>query len=219
MHPHHTTKRCSTCGETKPIPEFHKNKRRPDGLSERCKACRRAHYYKPEQWLSKREYDQARRVELADEISQQRKEKYATDEVYREHKKQLARDQKFKPGYHERERKRHYKRWANPEYRAMRVAKFRARRHRDPEYRIKCARWKRARHNRILAQGSPFTHAEWIVLCERYDYRCLCCGERKTLTVDHVVPVSRGGAGDISNIQPLCIDCNKRKHARTIDYR
>ena len=102
MQPHDTTKRCSTCGETKPLAEFHKNKRRPDGLQERCKTCRRAHYYKPEQWLSKREYDQARRVELADQMNAAAKERYYTDEEHREHKKKTARDQKFKPGYYER---------------------------------------------------------------------------------------------------------------------
>jgi 5-methylcytosine-specific restriction endonuclease McrA len=38
----------------------------------------------------------------------------------------------------------------------------------------------------------------------------LCCGEAKPLTVDHVVPVSKGGSNDISNIQPLCLECNDR---------
>lgn len=212
-------KRCSTCGETKPLTEFHKNKKRPDGLSERCKACRRAHYYKPEQWESKRAYDAERRVELADKISQQRKERYATDEVYREHKKVLTRSQKFKPGYKAREHARYYRRAADPAYQKKKSAQLRERRHTDPEYRRKVAHYRRARQARIQLQGKPFTHAEWVVLCERYNHRCLCCGEAKPLTPDHIVPVSRNGSSDIENIQPLCIDCNKRKHARTIDYR
>lgn len=33
-------KRCPRCGKTKPISEFHKNKRRRDGLQTYCKPCR-----------------------------------------------------------------------------------------------------------------------------------------------------------------------------------
>lgn len=35
------TKRCTKCGETLPIAEFHKDKRRPLGVNSQCKKCRR----------------------------------------------------------------------------------------------------------------------------------------------------------------------------------
>lgn len=70
--------------------------------------------------------------------------------------------------------------------------------------------------------GKQFTAYEWKSLKQRYANSCLAC--RKTepaiaLEPDHVVPLSRGGARTIDNIQPLCRSCNARKHARTIDYR
>lgn len=34
------TKKCSTCGEVKPINEFYKQRDRKDGLSPRCKCCK-----------------------------------------------------------------------------------------------------------------------------------------------------------------------------------
>lgn len=72
---------------------------------------------------------------------------------------------------------------------------------------------------RKLANGGDFTAAAWATLCAQYDYHCLACGRRTELTVDHVVPVSRGGSNDISNIQPLCQSCNSSKHDQIIDYR
>jgi hypothetical protein len=55
-----------------------------------------------------------------------------------------------------------------------------------------------------------------------YNHTCLCCGRQEpeiALTIDHVVPLSKGGAHDISNIQPLCGSCNTSKYNKTIDYR
>ena len=50
--------------------------------------------------------------------------------------------------------------------------------------------------------------------------KCLCCKEKKKLTVDHVIPVDWGGTSNIENIQPLCQPCNSSKgNRRDTDYR
>jgi 5-methylcytosine-specific restriction endonuclease McrA len=67
--------------------------------------------------------------------------------------------------------------------------------------------------------GGSFTAAEWTALCARYHNRCLDCCKRRKLTADHVVPVSKGGSSNISNIQPLCGPCNSSKGAKSTDYR
>ena len=43
--------------------------------------------------------------------------------------------------------------------------------------------------------------------------RCACCGETVwwNLTIDHIVPKSRGGKDVRSNLQVLCWGCNKSK--------
>lgn len=51
--------------------------------------------------------------------------------------------------------------------------------------------------------------------------KCHYCGEifkTKELTMDHVVPLSRGGKSTKGNIVPCCKDCNnKKKHMTPVD--
>lgn len=45
--------------------------------------------------------------------------------------------------------------------------------------------------------------------------RCAYCGAKDPFTKDHVMPKSRGGSDDKSNLVWCCMSCNARKHART----
>lgn len=67
--------------------------------------------------------------------------------------------------------------------------------------------------------GGAYTSAQWIALCNKHHNRCVRCGKKRKLTSDHVVPVSKGGSSNISNIQPLCLPCNSHKGTKTTDYR
>ena len=46
-------------------------------------------------------------------------------------------------------------------------------------------------------------------------YRCQYCGSDKHLTVDHVIPRSKGGTSSWENIVASCAPCNRRKGDRT----
>ena len=51
------------------------------------------------------------------------------------------------------------------------------------------------------------------------DKQCLCCGDTKNLTIDHIIPVNKGGENILSNLQTLCKSCNSRKSDKYIDFR
>lgn len=48
---------------------------------------------------------------------------------------------------------------------------------------------------------------------------CLACGSQNEISLDHIVPVCRGGWNSINNLQPLCRSCNSKKGKKIIDYR
>jgi 5-methylcytosine-specific restriction endonuclease McrA len=54
---------------------------------------------------------------------------------------------------------------------------------------------------------------DWEKLVTRANGHCAYCNERAPLTMDHVIPLSRGGRHAIGNLQPVCEQCNKRKGA------
>lgn len=53
-----------------------------------------------------------------------------------------------------------------------------------------------------------------LALIERDGYACAECGKSKSLHVDHVRPLSRGGTDDLDNLRFLCASCNSRKGDR-----
>lgn len=69
--------------------------------------------------------------------------------------------------------------------------------------------------------GERLTGPEWQVLrwrvFKRDNYRCRYCGEdRVILHCDHMVPVSRGGSNDESNLVAACGSCNSSKGAKLL---
>lgn len=75
------------------------------------------------------------------------------------------------------------------------------------------------RRARLRGAEGRFTSAEWHAMIDYYGGVCVACDEVKPLTRDHVLPLFMGGSNWISNIQPLCLGCNLKKHVKHIDYR
>jgi len=72
----------------------------------------------------------------------------------------------------------------------------------------------------MQAEGE-YSVREWQELLARHP-RCPECmrlwadiplskGRKTAITVDHIVPISKGGRNSIENVRPLCFSCNSRK--------
>lgn len=190
---------CSVCGNEKSLDEFYRRKASFDGLSYRCKECTRS----------------------------DRRTRYANNK-----EADLERSRKWKADNRERissYRKTSYR--ENPDkFRKQSLESRRRRLEKVMEYdrryksanRQRCTFHENTRRARLRSAGGSFTTAEWNQLCAFHGNRCLCCGRSSKdvkLTIDHVIPVSKGGMNNIDNIQPLCLGCNSRKKDKVIDYR
>lgn len=52
---------------------------------------------------------------------------------------------------------------------------------------------------------------------KRDEYSCQYCGRKGNLTIDHVIPKSRGGPESWENLVAACHPCNSKKGNRTPD--
>lgn len=189
------TKRCTHCKQYKPLDQFNKNRAMKDGYQNQCRECHRA---------SIKKWD--------DNNKQHRKE----------HDHQWYLDNKEK--INARNNARCRERWNNdPAYRARKNEQKLSLYYSNPDFRKRhlerASSHSRKRRALKLGSNTSFTEQQWIDLCNKYGNRCLCCGKKAKLTRDHVVPLTRGGSNDISNIQPLCMKCNHKKLTKIIDYR
>ena len=76
----------------------------------------------------------------------------------------------------------------------------------------------RRRARKRNAEGY-FTLSEWQTLKAQYNWTCQICKKSEPeikLTIDHIIPLSRGGSNNIENIQPLCKSCNSKKWIKII---
>lgn len=65
---------------------------------------------------------------------------------------------------------------------------------------------------RKLEAPSPEVRAAVLA---RDGHACRYCGRGGRLAIDHVIPFSRGGTSDASNLVAACKSCNSRKKDRT----
>jgi 5-methylcytosine-specific restriction endonuclease McrA len=183
---------CSGCGQQKKTSDFHKNKAQKTGLSTQCKSCaiERANKWQQDNRAKRKEY--MRRYYEANKARWEESYAQLDSEANREKARRWARE------HPERNRER-VQQWARD----------------NPEKRRAQRALRRYREN----GSGTLSAADIMQMYDDQDGLCAYCeiplfGEYH---LDHMIPVSRGGIHDWSNIAIACQPCNQRKHAKTAE--
>ena len=202
-------KTCKWCSLTKELSEFY------DGRwGKKCKVCvrARAQKYRREHLEQYAQYEKDRAI-LPHRIGARRKYQEDHKQEISEYKRRWSAENEESVSASKR---KHYE--LNRDEIIARSKKWAE----DNPEKVRQAKTNNLRKRRAARHASPgiFTAEEFEALCESYGDRCLACGETKAaLEADHVVPLTKGGSDSISNIQPLCGSCNRKKFVTIIDYR
>lgn len=189
---------CVTCGVTKPVSEYLPRPEIKRGHRPDCRDChrektrlavRRMRERDPERALQKnRDWREAN-----PEKEKKRHRRY--DEAHREKRRlAISKSREDNPEHHRALRRK----W--------RQANLEAARERCRTY------WHRKRAQRSDDSLLVDWYAEQIRTMP-----CEYCGSEENITVDHVVPISKGGAHSIENIVPACQPCNSSKGAKPLE--
>ncbi len=66
----------------------------------------------------------------------------------------------------------------------------------------------------VPSERRSITEAVRAEVWRRDQGRCVDCGSRQRLELDHIVPLSKGGSNTVRNIELRCEACNRKKGAR-----
>lgn len=209
------TKKCTKCGESKPLSEYYGDSRKKDRKQVSCKSCHNkvvldwALRNKDKLYVANKKYRDSHKEKMRNRW----KDWYRTNskevinrqkEYYKAHSDKKEDRLKYNINY----RKKHL------QERREQLRKFFCD---NPE---KVFEYHNNRRARRLNNGGTITAEEWNDVLNKYGNKCICCGrEDVRLTLDHVVPLFSGGRNSVDNVQPLCRSCNSKKGIRTIDYR
>jgi 5-methylcytosine-specific restriction endonuclease McrA len=208
-----TLKRCTTCRAEKPLDEYYRDKRR-GGYRASCKECCRA-------------ADKSYHAENREQRLQQRKE-------YRDRNPELAiqRSRAYYAAHRDEEiiKRREY-------YRAHREeqAAYSAERRQDPAvvqaqrercldhyYRNKPAYTAAVARRRARKLGNGYEKYDRLAIYERDAGTCHLCGEHVDLadfSIDHIIPISKGGPDTPSNVATSHLSCNKSRGTKPVANR
>jgi 5-methylcytosine-specific restriction endonuclease McrA len=98
---------------------------------------------------------------------------------------------------------------ANRERKAATVAAW----HADNPDKVKAIQQRR-RARKADAAGT-FTSEQWLARLAYHENKCVYCGSREDLQIEHQIPLARGGTNWASNLVPACRSCNCSKGTRT----
>jgi 5-methylcytosine-specific restriction endonuclease McrA len=183
-------KTCARCGQIKTAGEFSPDRRALSGLQTRCKTC----------------------------LAQLAREKRLREP---EKSRLLQREWRLANPAADKARKLRYK-LKNPDKAKQYAAEYRIE---NPEKTAKAmSRWRKSNPDKVRLYSTR--RRAWLKAAKTfeispremwhlYNDQCFYC-DSQSQTIDHVIPLSRGGNHGIGNLVPCCFACNNSKNNKFI---
>lgn len=197
---------CAKCQQEKPYSDFYKGKKYKDGYQSWCKQCKRDR--KRELGTDKQYFEKNREYVRKVQREYYKKNKERIIKRVKEYQGQhvvAVKGYKQKYADNNKDKKAAYRKL----YRSTAKGKLR-----NTQYTLR-----RKREISRTPENIRLTIKQWEFILSLFDNKCACCFAETKLTIDHIMPISKGGLDIITNVQPLCPSCNSKKHAKYIDYR
>ena len=224
-------KTCSKCGNTKPIDDFCKDNRRIDGYSSHCKSCRRS-YYSPRPWKSKplspndqKVCTKCHETKLVSEFDKRAEGRTG----YHSHCKSCRRkisqswkktNKKNVKEYNENYRKNcasYYQKW-------WREHKDKARQYTKRFYGSERGRLynRNSQSQRRVLERAGDIALDYLQDLFEKQTNCAYChspfSQSIPPTIDHIIPIAKGGTHTRDNIVLACNSCNSRKRDNLLAF-
>lgn len=229
-------KRCTKCGVEKPLTEFHTALRHKDGHTYDCKACRRAYRLSrhptthPRKWKVRLNPGDSKPCNVCGEtkpVEHFRKENRDYGDGYHNQCHDCERAKGRDWGKSRGEYRREYEEKHRDHLKALRDAwgkknhaKRKAQQRRfysSPKGKL-YARNSQAIRRSKSKQGDVTT--AWLDQFLSSQTKCFYCkksfNSRRKKTIDHVIPLDKGGEHVMTNLVIACQSCNSKKSNRIV---
>ena len=214
-------KECSVCHTHQPLANFTVNNALKSGVSSFCKSCaslRRKNHYKK---------NRSNILELKKgtrERTKEQRKSYQQNFYYSNLERERTRAKNWRSKNKEKVKK------YNKEYQENNFEKITKRqkdyRKNNPEKirQIKANYTKNnpeaVQRHRMTRRARKAQNGVFKVsdkeLTKLMNSPCSNCGSTNRITIDHIIPIAKGGRHSVGNLQPLCKPCNSSKGTKTM---
>lgn len=208
-------KRCCHCKKIKSLQEFGVDKNCKDGLKKTCKHCLSSAYKAYHQSHPDKGLERMRRWRQ-DPKNQEKNRRWASQYYKNNQEKENAKHKEYRRTHDEYRRrgnesaKAYYKTWVKTP-----IGKI--------LHKLSMAKSKSKRRFQNKQVTNDFSNKDLELLMKVQDGKCAKCmrtfSDDVPYTLDHILPLSKGGGLTLHNVQLLCRPCNSSKKDKFILYR
>lgn len=194
---------------------YKKEKNKLRGECKKCtKQCRKKRYNGNSYDKEYRKKNKEKIKEYNKEYKENHKEKIKKkNKEYREKNKEKIKEYNKDYGEKNKEKIKEYQKEYYEEHKEKNKEKIKKYRLKHPEYVFN---YNNKRRQLEENQGNGITKEQWIEMMDFFEWRCAYSGEvlGDNRTIDHIIPISKGGEHEVWNCVPMLLKYNKSKHSK-----